>query len=203
MKPHTTSRQAILDKLRSYSVASEPLPLVDRQQLTEFQDPIEKFGELLRLVGGQLHQVQDTAEIETILRSIASFRDTQQIASLVPGVVGGNIDPSTISDPHDLAPLDWVIVPGEFMVAENGAVWVDGNRLPHRVLLFIAQYMAIVVRRDQIVNNMHEAYTRIGCPQPGFGIFVSGPSKTADIEQSLVMGAHGCRTLHVFATAGS
>lgn len=202
MKPQTSSRQAILDKLRSYSVASGPLPEVDRDQLTEFQDPIEKFGELLGFVGGQLHQVQDATQIETILRCVESFRDAKQIASLLPGMVAGNIDPSKIVDPHDLAPIDWAIVPGEFMVAENGAVWIDGNRLPHRVLLFIAQYLAIVVRRDQIVSNMHEAYQRIGNPEPGFGVFVSGPSKTADIEQSLVMGAHGCRTLHVFATTG-
>jgi L-lactate dehydrogenase complex protein LldG len=99
-----------------------------------------------------------------------------------------------------LASLDWVIAQGEFIVAENGAIWVDGATMPHRVMLFIPQYLALVVSRSQVVHHMHEAYARVGHPKPGFGVFVSGPSKTADIEQSLVLGAHGCRTLQVFLT---
>ena len=86
-------------------------------------------------------------------------------------------------------------------MAENGAIWIDGNTLPHRVMLFIPQYLAIVVSRSQIVHHMHQAYARVGKPPHTFGIFVSGPSKTADIEQSLVLGAHGCRALQVFMTA--
>lgn len=199
MKPHTSNRQAILDRLRAFPVAAEPLPVVDSGMLTEYDDPLVKFSELLGSVGGQLHEVGDSSEIEKILASLSAFKDAKQIASLVPSAVQGNVDLITVADPHDLAPLDWMIAPGEFMVAENGAIWVDGNRLPHRVLLFIAQYLAIVVPRGQIVSNMHQAYARIGNPAPGFGVFVSGPSKTADIEQSLVLGAHGCRTLHVFA----
>ena len=99
---------------------------------------------------------------------------------------------------HDLSSVDWTIARGEFMVAENGAIWVDGRTLPHRVLLFIAQYLAIVVPTGQIVSNMHQAYDRLDGLDSRFGIFVSGPSKTADIEQSLVLGAHGCRKLQVF-----
>jgi L-lactate dehydrogenase complex protein LldG len=110
------------------------------------------------------------------------------------------LDVSSVDDPHDLEALDWVIVPGCFLVAENGAIWVDGATLPHRVMLFIPQYLAIVVSRSQVVHHMHEAYAKIGAPAPGFGVFVSGPSKTADIEQSLVLGAHGCRKLQVFLT---
>ncbi|RMF38130.1 MAG: hypothetical protein D6753_16315, partial [Planctomycetota bacterium] len=70
--------------------------------------------------------------------------------------------------------------------------------LKHRVIFFITQYLVLVVPKDQIVHNMHQAYARIDAPRPGFGLFLSGPSKTADIEQSLVIGAHGCRQLQVF-----
>lgn len=45
---------------------------------------------------------------------------------------------------------------------------------------------------------MHEAYKRLDISQIGFGVFLAGPSKTADIEQSLVIGAHGARSLVVF-----
>ena len=83
-------------------------------------------------------------------------------------------------------------------MSEKGAIWVAGETLPHRELLFIPQYLAIVICRSEIVHQMHEAYAKIGQPKPWFGVCFSGPSKTADIEQSLVLGAHGCRTLQVF-----
>jgi len=200
MTPNTGSRRAILDRIRTRSLDSLPLPEVDASKLTQFDDPVAKFVELLAAVGGDAHFIQRAEEAKQILDSIAVFSNAKQVASLVPEAVEGNVDVSSIQDPHDLESLDWVIVPGEFIVAENGAIWVDGAMLPHRVMLFIAQYLAIIVSRKQVVHHMHQAYARIGHPKPGFGVFISGPSKTADIEQSLVLGAHGCRKMQVFLT---
>lgn len=200
MTASTNSRRAILDRLRSWPVDASPLPKVDTSQLTHFDDPVAQFVELLKTVGGDAHLISRAEEARPILDSIPVFRNAKHIASLVPEAVAGNFDVSSVRDPHDLESLDWVIVPGEFIVAENGAIWVDGEILPHRVMLFIAQYLAIFVSRSQVVHHMHQAYARIGRPKPGFGVFVSGPSKTADIEQSLVLGAHGCRTMQVFLT---
>ncbi len=194
----TASRQSILDRLTSSVVEAPPLPVTDFSLLTKFADPLAKFAEMLSFVGGEMHVVNSTAEVHAILQGIAAFREATRVASLVPELIEGNVDAAAIEDPHTLASLDWTIARGEFAVAENGAIWIEGNSMPHRVMLFIAQYLAIVVPRGEIVDNMHEAYARIGYPKPGFGVFVSGPSKTADIEQSLVLGAHGCRKLQVF-----
>ncbi len=92
------------------------------------------------------------------------------------------------------------MVRGEFAVAENGAVWVSGNAMKHRALLFLAQHLALVVSEKEIVRDLHQAYSRLSFSENGYGVFISGPSKTADIEQSLVMGAHGPRSLTVFLT---
>ena len=84
------------------------------------------------------------------------------------------------------------IIKGEFAVAENGAVWVKEADARHRALYFIAQKLIMVVPKGELVHTMHEAYTRISFnANDTFGLFISGPSKTADIEQSLVIGAHG------------
>ena len=91
---------------------------------------------------------------------------------------------------------------GEFAVAENGAVWVPDQRMKHRVASFITQHLALIVPGDQIVHNMHQAYDRLNFEATGFGVFISGPSKTADIEPSLVIGAHGARSLTVFLLDG-
>ena len=82
--------------------------------------------------------------------------------------------------------------------AENGAVWITEELMGHRALPFITQHLAIVINANDIVPTMHQAYKRIGDARQGFGTFIAGPSKTADIEQSLVIGAHGSRSMTVF-----
>ena len=72
------------------------------------------------------------------------------------------------------------------------------DNIRQRTIYFIAQHLALVVPRSEVVSNMHQAYQRLRFDDNAFGCFVSGPSKTADIEQSLVIGAHGARSLTVF-----
>ncbi len=194
----TKSRQAILDRLTGREIEGPGLPVTDASQLTRFEDPVGKFVEMLKFVGGESHFIDRPEQVNEILSTIEVFANAKQIVSLIPEAVSGNVDLSTVEDPHELAALDWMIAKGEFIVAENGAIWIDGASMRHRVLLFIAQYLAIVVSRSEVVHHLHEGYARIGIPTSPFGVYVSGPSKTADIEQSLVLGAHGCRTLQVF-----
>lgn len=194
----TRGREAILDRLKTKQVDGPSLPDVDFDRVQTFPKPLEEFLEKLAFVGGEAHIVNSPNEIAEILDKIDVFQSATRISSMVPEAVNGTVDATQVADPHDLATLDWTIVRGEFMVAENGAIWITGKTLPHRVLLFIAQYLAIVVKKSDIVSNMHQAYERIEGFGDPFGIFVSGPSKTADIEQSLVLGAHGCRKLQVF-----
>lgn len=83
-------------------------------------------------------------------------------------------------------------------VAENGAVWVYESMMGNRMLPFISQQLVLVVKAVNKVANMHEAYHKIETTNTGYGVFIAEPSKTADIEQSLVIGAHGPGSLRVF-----
>ncbi len=96
-----------------------------------------------------------------------------------------------VAAPEDLAGLELAVVKGEIGVADNGAVWVSNLHTSIRVAPFITQYLVLVVHESDLVQKMHQAYDRIKYKDLGFGVFISGPSKTADIEQALVVGAHG------------
>ena len=89
-----------------------------------------------------------------------------------------------------------LVLHGLFAVAENGAVYVDEADLNARTDVVLPEHLVIVVPAGAVVANLHEAMPLIP-RHSACGWFLSGPSKTADIEQALVVGAQGSRTVHV------
>lgn len=96
---------------------------------------------------------------------------------------------------RDLDCLDLCVLRAEFAVVENGAVWHLPSSPRERAAALLAQHLVVVVDRSELVPTLHQAYERIDLAETTFGWFLCGPSKTADIEQSLVLGAHGPRTM--------
>ena len=109
------------------------------------------------------------------------------------------LNPDTVADAQVLNGTDVGVVRGQIGVAENGCVWIPQS-MKQKAVCFICEYLVIVLPKSGIVNNMHEAYARIEMPATGLGLFISGPSKTADIEQALVMGAQAARGVTVVIT---
>ena len=86
--------------------------------------------------------------------------------------------------------------------AENGAVWLP-QRARHKALYFAVESLVILLPRDAVVATMQDAVEDPRFDRDfGFGCFMSGPSKTADIEQALVIGAHGPMSVTVVLTGG-
>jgi L-lactate dehydrogenase complex protein LldG len=135
------------------------------------------------------------------LCQVPEYVAARKVVSLVPGVAKANVNLDAIADPHDLHDVDYCILPAELGVAENGACWVVQHGGRNRAAAFLAQHLAIVLPAAALVHNLHEAYERIRIPSPGFAMWLSGPSKTADIEQALVIGAHGPRSCTVLVTS--
>jgi len=189
-----TSKELILGKIRKNNIVPQiDLPEYDNFGIT-YDDKFEKFSSVIQTVGGDAI-VTSKEKLDDVILSL--YSDEKVIVSNVKESKLGNFIANDEEDAHNLKNVDLAIVKGEFAIAENGAVWLKNNDNRHRSLYFIAQNIIIVVKRSDILNNMHEAYRQISFDDKGYGVFVSGPSKTADIEQSLVIGAHGPKSGYV------
>jgi L-lactate dehydrogenase complex protein LldG len=190
-----SSRDKILNAIRQNKPDLQPLPAQFTFE-SNYSNVTEKFFETLKGISGNPLFINDLSDIRAFLNE--HYHDVQNIATTIPDLSDVADFSLNVSDPHDLEMINLAIIEGEFAVAENGAIWVSERHVPHRVLPFITQYLAIVIHEKDIVENMHRAYERVNITDTGWGCFVAGPSKTADIEQSLVIGAHGARGLTVF-----
>jgi L-lactate dehydrogenase complex protein LldG len=187
------SREDFFASLAPSSI--EPTPMPELAVATIDYPPRDHFVEVLERVGGSLGEGDELGDVRQ--RAAELIRQNLHVLSLVEGVQG-NRDPSTVRDPHDLKDIDYTIAPARLAVAENGSVWISGEDLITRNAVFICEHLIAVVDESCITGTMDEAIGRVGKLGGGWGVFVSGPSKTADIEQALVMGAHGARTMEVY-----
>jgi L-lactate dehydrogenase complex protein LldG len=158
------------------------------------------FVESLRLVGGSAVQLvgPEVLAVAAAAQTAMLAEPGRGIVSSVPGLAISTLTLGAQPPRERLDGIELAIIPGRFGVAENAAIWVDEADLPHRAVPFVAQHLAIVLPKREIVADMHAAYRRLPRPLPGYGVFISGPSKTADIEQALVIGAQGPKSLVVF-----
>jgi len=196
-----SSRQTILNAIRAARVPTAELPPLARSEWIHYPDPAQQFAAVLELIGGTCVSVPTLAEAVGRIRELSVVIEAQQIVSVAPGVEvddAKRVDLERASDPHELVDVDVAVLRGEFGVAENGAIWCTDAGVKHRVVYFLSQHLVLLVPARQIVDNMHQAYERLKLGERGFGMFLAGPSKTADIEQSLVIGAHGARSLTVY-----
>jgi L-lactate dehydrogenase complex protein LldG len=198
-----STRDSILKRIRNHQPAATTLPEHLRNGMT-FADPRGQFISVLESVGGRATVASDLVDAASFIRTLPVVSEAKSIVSLVTGINLGNLKIESFAEPHDMVGVDVAIASGKFAVAENGAIWVTEENVRHRAIYFICQHLVLVAPADAIVSNMHEAYERLGNAfnQPGFSGFISGPSKTADIEQSLVIGAQGPRSLTVVLVEG-
>jgi len=191
-----SSKADILNKIKQ----NQPAFITNLPDLnllnSENPDVLSTYKTVLKNIGGDPVEVANYAEIIEYIKS--NYNLEKRLITTIPELSEIAALDWTNDDPHSLQNVELNVIKAHFGVAENSALWVTDDVLGQRVSPFIAQYLAIIVHKKDIITTMHEAYERIGNQEYGFGTFIAGPSKTADIEQSLVLGAHGARGLIVF-----
>lgn len=188
-----SSKQTIIDNIKAHIQDKYDMPDINIDAI-QYPDKMKTFGEVLTSVGGSSAILGEGEDINDLIKKL--YPETKSIASNLKEITIATFNPDEVARPHDLNGTDLAVIEGEIGVAENGCVWIPQN-VKEKVLYFISEYLVIVLDRKNLVNNMHEAYDKLRFSDAGFGIFISGPSKTADIEQALVVGAHGAKGVTV------
>lgn len=192
-----SSRNQILDRIKANKPTLIDLPNINISLFNEDLDLIKEFTKKIEVVGANVVLAKSNEEI--IQHIEKTFTDAKVKFSNLSGTDSFNtIELATLQKPHDLEDLDILILESKLAVAENGAVWVSDLEIPVRVLPFITKHLMLVISQKNIVPYMHQAYEKLTNLNADFGVFIAGPSKTADIEQSLVIGAHGALSLTIF-----
>lgn len=188
-----SNKEDILKKYRANVRERYDMPDLSDIKAITYPNPLVQFMKMTEMVGGQVKEVDSGQDINALIKDL--FPDAKEIASNLPEITIATRNPDTVEKASDLNGTDVGIIRGEFGVAENACIWIP-QTMKEKAVCFISENLIILLPKSQIVNNMHEAYRRIEFNEKydGYGTFISGPSKTADIAQVLVMGAQAARS---------
>ena len=191
-----SNKDDILKKYRANVIEKYDMPDLSDIKAITYPNPLVQFVKMTEMVGGQVIEVDPDRDVNVLIREL--FPEAKEIASNLPEITIATRNPDTVGRARDLNGTDVGIIRGKFGVEENACIWIP-QTMKEKAVYFISENLIILLPKSQIVNNMHEAYKRIEFDKEydGYGTFISGPSKTADIAQVLVMGAQAARSATV------
>lgn len=186
-----STKKDIIDSCRASITRRYDRPTLADLNPTVYDNPLEKFITQAGAIGCNVVRAKSTDEVDNLIKE--TYPEAKVIASSLPFVKTATLNPDTVPDAQALNGTDVGVIKAEFGVAENGSVWVV-QQMKERDVCFISENL-VAVMPPNVVNNMHEAYGEVGFNEYGYGVFIAGPSKTADIAQVLVNGAQAARSM--------
>ena len=206
-----TSREAVLARIRQ-GLAAGPAALPPRPDFTApvhppmtNADPVVAFAESFERVGGEFYYCES---LEHLAAQIVGFRQRQQVGApyvwepLLQALLQAAGVPFRADEADFVAQADLSMTSCEALVARTGSVLVSGATASGRRLSIYPDQHLVLARPSQVVAEIGEALAvlqaRYGAALPSMVSLTSGPSRTADIEKTLVLGAHGPRRIALF-----
>jgi L-lactate dehydrogenase complex protein LldG len=181
-------------------------------------DLFTRFQRQLSLVGGESHQVGRLAEAATLIAAHPAlgageivvpptFGQRKQWGAILPLLSSKGITLREAGSPASVADAPAGLSSAELAIAETGSVLIAENSLEARVVSMLTLTHFILVGEDKLVPMLDDAamilrrLTETGPGQRHYISFVTGPSRTADIERTLTIGVQGPKTLCVILVA--
>lgn len=189
-------RDKILSRLDDRKPEKEPVIYLSGRYPT-VDELICIFTENLRAAGGSVLFAEKDALSATL---IGHYQESGIIVNLSNTIPLNDQQKGNPGDLYQTGPIDVLVVDGTIGVAENGAVWIPENYLDKRHFPFITRKIMVILNKQDLVFDLSQAYRKIDLSLLPFGLWIAGPSKTADIEQSLVIGAQGAMQHTVIIT---
>ena len=170
-----SSREDILQSIRRATHVKYEKP--DLKPLEDmaltYPSMVEQFYFVMKQVGGEAIFLEKEENVNDFIKK--AYPGAKRIASNLKSITCATFNPDDLEDPAELNGTDLAVIDGKIGVAENGGVWIEQD-VKQRAIYFIAEKLVILLDKNKIVNNMHEAYKLIDTGEYGFGTFISGPS---------------------------
>jgi len=203
------ARESILNSIRTHLAASVPF---DEQQsvvapvdpVDSKSDPIDLFKTSVESVAGQCVVTTDVADaLSTIITDLGSKRIAISDQVHVPDL---EVEEMAVApDAHDIFRFDVGISSAQAAIAETGTLVLDSAFERHRLLSLVPPVHIAIVSASKICETLGEALTLVhrGGEISPVVTFITGPSRTADIELTLAIGVHGPQELYVIVDAST
>jgi len=204
----SAARENILKKIRKALTQTTPLPFpASEGTSTVFKPGLQEleieFGEQFSKLLGKFVYCADTEELETQLSTIIShnkwekiFFKENEVRSIFSNSFLGK------SSYPDLATADAAITTCEALVARTGTIIMSTAQKSGRTTSVYAEIHICIAFTDQLVYDVKDGLQlikeRYAGRMPSLVTFATGPSRTADIEKTLVVGVHGPKEVYVF-----
>jgi L-lactate dehydrogenase complex protein LldG len=202
------SRENILKRIREALSHSTPLPFPQSEGSqpvfpSPSQEPEVEFAEQFTSLQGKFIFCINQQELAFQLTSLIRKQDWQKVFCVEPALLG--TISNQISDrlvETDLANCDASITGCEFLVARTGSIVMSTAQKSGRTVSVYAPIHICIAYTNQVVWDIKDALQaareKYGNLFPSLLTFATGPSRTADIEKTLVIGVHGPKEVFVF-----
>ena len=205
----STSREKILKKVRDALIekTEAPYPIIDQESSVykEMTEPLDvTFAEELVRIAGKFVYCESEDEFIGNLKSFIIEKDWSVVFCQDPTLQRILKTGGIPFEAHSEALLDARIgiTRCEYLVARLGTVMVSSRLSPGRKITVYPEIHLVLGYASQLVPDLKQAFAGIKKKYrdnyPSMISLISGPSRTADIEKTLVMGAHGPKELYVF-----
>ena len=200
------AKENILKRIREALINPVPLPFPqsegnDSVYVQSTEEPIVVFAEEFTKLQGQFAFCIDEADFNLQLHNLIIQRNWSKIYC-IESELQGNLQAINITPYADLPSCDVAVTICEYLVARTGTIVMSAAQQSGRTASVYAPVHICVAYSSQLVNDVKDALQfmkeKYANNFPSFITFASGPSRTADIEKTLVTGVHGPKEVFCF-----